>query len=251
MADRGERPGIYVGYMPMPARHARFVAVAAPALVLAMALVAGLVAALQRDPGSGVWDFGRQIEVTGVAFMEPYPMVLSESGEAWLVVEAGKFRAAERLGGFDGAGVLVRGFRLEREGRRMIELLPAGSGDEAIESADAAAGEAMRAEPRAVTVVGEIVDGKCFVGAMKPGDGKGHKACAILCIRGGLPALVAGDVPGSGGIFPLLRVGGTTALPERVLGMVAEPVRIEGVLSFERGVAVLDAAESGISRWRG
>jgi hypothetical protein len=39
-------------------------------------------------------------------------------------------------------------------------------------------------------VRGEIVDSKCFLGAMKPGAGRGHKACATLCIDGGIPPVL-------------------------------------------------------------
>jgi len=40
---------------------------------------------------------------------------------------------------------------------------------------------------RALT--GEIVDSKCWTGAMNPGEGKTHKGCGSLCLLGGIPAL--------------------------------------------------------------
>ena len=40
---------------------------------------------------------------------------------------------------------------------------------------------------------GEIIDPKCFAGAMKPGEGKPHKACAVLCLRGGIPPMFLTD----------------------------------------------------------
>jgi hypothetical protein len=33
---------------------------------------------------------------------------------------------------------------------------------------------------------GEILDPKCYFGAMKPGMGKPHKDCAVRCIEGGM-----------------------------------------------------------------
>jgi hypothetical protein len=36
------------------------------------------------------------------------------------------------------------------------------------------------------TVVGEIVDPKCFFGAMNPGEGKTHLSCAARCLSGGI-----------------------------------------------------------------
>jgi hypothetical protein len=40
------------------------------------------------------------------------------------------------------------------------------------------------------TLIGEIIDPKCYLGAMKPGGGKTHKACAMLCIAGGIPPML-------------------------------------------------------------
>jgi hypothetical protein len=41
-----------------------------------------------------------------------------------------------------------------------------------------------------VTLRGEIIDPKCYIGAMKPGGGKTHKACAQLCLSGGIPPML-------------------------------------------------------------
>ncbi len=38
---------------------------------------------------------------------------------------------------------------------------------------------------------GEIVDPKCFFGVMKPGYSKIHRSCAIRCISGGIPPVLA------------------------------------------------------------
>ena len=36
-------------------------------------------------------------------------------------------------------------------------------------------------------IEGEIVDIKCWLGRMKPGDGRTHRACGQFCIQGGIP----------------------------------------------------------------
>ncbi|MGE6744243.1 hypothetical protein ACQKGC_28815, partial [Allorhizobium pseudoryzae] len=38
-------------------------------------------------------------------------------------------------------------------------------------------------------IAGEICDGKCYAGAMRPGSGLAHKACANLCLIGEIPAV--------------------------------------------------------------
>lgn len=37
------------------------------------------------------------------------------------------------------------------------------------------------------TLRGEILDPKCYLGVMRPGQGKPHRSCAIRCIEGGIP----------------------------------------------------------------
>lgn len=41
------------------------------------------------------------------------------------------------------------------------------------------------------SVAGEIVDPKCFFGVMNPAYGKIHRSCAIRCISGGIPPVLA------------------------------------------------------------
>lgn len=40
------------------------------------------------------------------------------------------------------------------------------------------------------TLKGEIVDSKCYLGVMNPGNLKAHRACAINCIQGGVPPVL-------------------------------------------------------------
>ena len=194
-----------------------------------------------------MWDTTQEREWSGVVRSAPYPALVDDEGEPWLIVEMGKFGAHERVEPFDGAVCKVRGFALTRGGRRMIELLP---GEDAFARVGAAAPAPALMRPGGeMAVVGEIVDGKCYLGAMKPGDGKAHKACAVLCIRGGLPALVSGDISGAAGeLLPILTIGGRAELPEAVLEFVGEPVRIEGTLSWWGGLPVLDAEPAGVQR---
>jgi hypothetical protein len=97
---------------------------------------------------------------------------------------------------------------------------------------------------------GEIVDFKCFLGAMKPGDGKGHKACATLCIRGGIPPmLVTSDEVGNRTYY-LLRDAGGGPCGEEILPVVGELVDVEGALSRVADLMVLSVRASDVLRVR-
>lgn len=244
-----DRPPIYVGYLGLPARHRRFVGVAAAVFVVLLALGGGVMATSQREPGDAVWDLAREQIWLGVVRAEPYPMLVGEDGRTYLLVGTGKFGVHELVAAFDGRVCRVQGFALTRDNRCMIELRPGETAIEAVAGSAAPRSENVKIDSRDVDIAGEIVDGKCYLGAMKPGDGKAHKACAVLCIRGGLPPLIAADVPGSGRLYPLIRVDGSAALTEDVLAMVGEPVRIRGRLSWVHGFPVVDVSRGGITRY--
>ncbi len=45
------------------------------------------------------------------------------------------------------------------------------------------------------TLQGEILDPKCFLGVMRPGEGKPHRSCAIRCLEGGIPSFFRSVTP--------------------------------------------------------
>lgn len=82
-----------------------------------------------------------------------------------------------------------------------------------------------------VTLSGEIVDSKCYLGVMNPGSGKVHRDCAVRCISGGIPpAFSVKDAEGRPKILLLAGVDGRQ-LNREVLDFVAEPITIRGRLT--------------------
>lgn len=241
MAETDPDRALYVGYLPVPGRHRRFLLVLVPALLLGLAAAALAITLSQRSPGRAVWDTGLRQDWTGVLTTDPYPMLTTDAGESFLVVGMGKFGVHDRVGPHAGARCRLSGWSLARDGRRMIELDPDPGAIEVLD-AGPVPGRVDATPGSAATVSGEIVDGKCFLGAMKPGDGKGHKACAILCIAGGLPPMLATRRPDGSHAMILLLHEGSTDLPREVLDLVSEPVVVDGTLRRYGGLEVLDAA---------
>ena len=240
-----KRDAFYVGYLPLPGKHRAFLAVLAPLLCVAALGAAGAIAAAQRSPGDAVWDTVTKREWTGVLFDDPYPLLMTEDDGAFLVVGMGKFSVHDRVTPAVGNRVRLSGFLLERDGRRMIELDLAEDAIAVLESAPEARLAETQAQP--ITLTGEIVDGKCFLGAMKPGDGKGHKSCAVLCIEGGLPAMIASRTTDGRLRMDLLLVDGSTEIPPGVLGLVAEQVTIRGDIRNVGGISIVDARADDIA----
>ncbi len=83
---------------------------------------------------------------------------------------------------------------------------------------------------RDTSLIGEIIDPKCYLGAMNPGEGKPHRSCAILCIGGGImPMLYFKNSKGEKEFAVLLGENGEK-INHQVLRFVAEPVKIKGTL---------------------
>lgn len=221
-----QRDDLYVGYLPMPPRYVRFLRILIPALLIALVAINAIAVWQMRSPGPAVWDTSSVIALTGTVRAHPYPALIVD-GETILVVEVGKIGAQRRLTPLDGQRITLIGYQLHRGPHRMLELDPA---PEAIAPAD---GPPTPTEPtargNAVRLVGEIMDAKCWLGAMKPGRGKGHKACATLCIEGGIPPLFVAAVPDGQRVYLLTDDAGGPAV-DLVRPFVGEPVRIQGTI---------------------
>ena len=105
--------------------------------------------------------------------------------------------------------------------------------------------------PVVVSLIGEIVDSKCYLGAMKPGAGRGHKACATLCISGGIPPVLVVRGDGEGVSYLLLEDAAGRGLRGSALlaiePMIATRVELRGqrgrVGSWETFRLTPDASE--------
>jgi len=217
-----------------------------PVIVFGALAAAAGIAMLERDPGPAVWDDAAEQIWMGTVHLLPYPLVETEQDGPYLIVGIGKFGVADRLQPHDGLECTIRGYQLQRKGRKMIELaMPQDAIAETGRKTEIATTPTPHSIPISITT--EIVDGKCFLGTMKPGNRKNHKACAILCITGGLPPIVASNLPGTNGLYPLLRVDGSTTLPDPVLNLIGEPVHIQGTLTHINGLPVLDTTAGAIT----
>jgi hypothetical protein len=242
----------FVGYLPTPPRLGwllRTMVVAG--LVLALVL-AGALAARQRDPGLGTWDPDDTQTFEGVFRATPYPMLEMDDNKAgrpysMLIIDQGKLGGSRVATEADGARVKVRGQPLKRGMLTLLELADEPNPLTLI-GTGAPAVVGVRTNLQS-TLKGEIIDPKCYAGAMKPGDGKTHKACAALCIRGGMPpVLITGSDPRA---FVLTDVAGGPLRGEdldRVAAVVGEPVSVKGVSLEVGGIWFLRVDTSMILR---
>ncbi len=226
----------YIGYQDhAPVAQARFTRRVVQVLILAAVVVAVSLAAAQRAFAPATFEFGSVKMFTGVVDEHPYPSLLvKRPGEAagwsrYLLVAFGKHGADELVAGLDGTSVSLRGTLIHQDDRTMIEVA-AGSVQRVLLRSLASAADLPGAEEElgVFTLRGEIVDSKCHLGVMNPGVGKVHRACATLCIQGGIPPiLLARDEDGRERRLLLVDSAGG-AVNDRVLSMVADQVEITG-----------------------
>lgn len=234
--------GLYVGYLPTPRRDRRALRLLVPTILWGLCAISALIAANLAPAGDAVWD-SETTTIDGVLISRPYPAVVSlESGSQTMtfLVESGKHGARPELQGDSERAITVEGFLLHRDGRRVLELLPGADGVKAPRGARADDFTSQRLGD--ATLRGEIVDYKCYLGAMKPGHGLTHRACATLCVSGGIPpTLVTTDAAGHRAYY-VLRSPDRGALNAQVLAVVGVPVEIMGTVVREAGMLYLETS---------
>jgi hypothetical protein len=113
------------------------------------------------------------------------------------------------------------GSRIQRDGDIMIEVVP----DSLVTVSSTSTVEPIQS--RGVIIAeGEIVDSKCHLGVMKPGEGPTHRDCAVRCLLGRIPPMfVPHDRPDLGRIALVSDAAQPFANPE---GFAGRRVSIRG-----------------------
>jgi len=228
----------YVGYLPKaPQTLASFVRRIVAGLGL-LAVSVALVLVLGQMPfANSAFEFGKLRTFEGAIETRPYPALLvARPGETeqeqkysrYLLVAPGKHGADNLVAGLDGKQVSLQGQLIYREGGTMVEIAP---GSIKLLDAGPAAQAALR-DLGPVTVTGEIVDSKCYLGVMNPGQGKVHRDCAARCLSGGIPPIFV--TANEGEQFLLIGPDRNALGRDALREFVAEPLTIRGEM-LQRG----------------
>ncbi len=246
----------FVGYLPQSPATRRFVRMSLGALFTLAVVIGVTLAATQRDPGKGQWNTSEGQTFHGVLRETPYATLRSD-GREYLLVDEGKHGAAIHVCGLDKLSVLVKGQLLERPPLAVIEvsdvskISKTATAEASIDASTETKSAVLPSGP-VVKLQGEIIDSKCYAGAMKPGDGKTHKACAVLCIRGGIPPMFRAVGPaGTSTLYLLVGPdGGPLAgdLLEQIVPFIADPVECQGTVRPSGQTKVLHVLPESLRR---
>jgi hypothetical protein len=214
-------------------------------VALALASLAPVVLVVsQRMIGVSVFEWGNHKTFAGVLQTIPYPhLLVPRPGNVGAQPQFSTYYLA--IAAFDGKSVSLRGTLIYRGSQTMIEVVP-----DSILATNAATVVAL---PRTMplgkqTLVGEIVDSKCFLGVMNPGQLTPHRACAIRCISGGVPPVLLVQQNDGPAIYLLLVSSDGKPVNKQVLDMVAEPVEITGEVERQGELLILRADPATIRR---
>lgn len=223
----------YIGYEAlMPASLAGRIRVTAVALIVLALVVSGVLVFAQGRFAKATFEFGQTRTFEGRLVEHPYPALLiaepTGASRVYWLVGAGKHGASDLVKGRDAQVVRVSGSLIERDQDRMIEV---PSSRHAIVSIDTAP---LPLEPMrslgGVVIRGEIVDGKCHLGVMKPGEGVTHRDCAVRCLLGRVTPMFAPNRQDTrvGRVALVDRDG--QPITESLETVVGRPVEIRGEL---------------------
>jgi hypothetical protein len=226
----------YIGYLPkMPKSLAKVIKAF---VVLAFAAAIGLAVVLwfgQKPFAKSVFEFGTGKYFDGTIQARPVPFLLVEKPEKnnglptferYPLVAEGKHGFDASL--LDGQHIRLKGTLIYRDDLKMIEVVPNSAGrlSETVNPV-----EEKTESLGNFTLKGEIVDSKCYLGVMNPGQSKPHRDCAVACLRGGIPPLfIVKDTAGNVSELWLLSDKGES-INNEILDFVAEPVEIAGEVS--------------------
>ncbi|MBI1237852.1 MAG: hypothetical protein GC199_00770 [Alphaproteobacteria bacterium] len=246
MSHSPDQTPFYVGYLPAAPSTRLFVVVVAGLIFGLLAADAYVLATAQPRAGDGEWADAAQVTLSGIIVHEPYPILrITDAGGApadVLLVGEGKHAAPTTL--LDGPATLI-GTQIERGGLKMFEV----AGTVAPGAASPPALEAPAVEAfGAATLKGQIVDSKCWLGVMRPGEGPVHKGCATLCILGGIPPmLMTRDANGGTRAYLLTGPNGEAA-NEAVAAFIADPIEISGTIEQRGSFAYFKADFASLKR---
>lgn len=220
-------------------------------LTIGTAAIAGGLSYFQNKPQPGSWNMSDVREFTGIVTAEPYAMLrtadINGDLQTALLGCQGKCGVSARIGAMAGKRVTIKGSLIQRGVHTMIAVVDSVDWIQPSDQLDTNL-RFPRTEPLGqIDLKGEILDAKCWFGAMDPNRGKIHKACASLCIRGGLPpAFYVQDKQNRQAL--MIMTDGGSGFGHDILEFVADPVSVRGELQRRGNLLFLDTSVSAIKR---
>ena len=223
----------FVGYLRTPQALRGFLWAVVAVLVMLSAGLGYWIGTTQDDPGPGAFrfDYGRQT-VKGVIELTPLPILHVTEGNDRIPTGHTLMMSGQGKTGVTIPGAAKQGQLVEASGvlleRGTLDLMQLRGGNNGLKLLDGSADVPKAQDLGRWKLAGEICDGKCLAGAMRPGRGIAHKACANLCILGGVPPVFVSSQPVHGSEFFMISGPDGGDLPTEIYDAVAQYISVEG-----------------------
>ncbi|WP_394750829.1 hypothetical protein [Spongiimicrobium salis] len=231
----------YVGYLDHVAPNTkkllkRFVAVT----FMILLGIAAVFALTQNKDKNSAFDFDTSTKITGVYHEMPYPMLRVQTSENSykniLLLGFGKWGANPYLAKIrkqetplSGSVLSIEGNLIYYNGKTLLQIT-----DEekitVLEKPKTSNLPTLNALVAQMELEGEIIDPKCYFGVMKPGKGKIHRSCAVLCISGGIPPVLATTDKNNISEYYLITDTEGNAINEAILPYIGKPALLTGTI---------------------
>lgn len=212
----------------LPPAHRGLIARLAGGFLVAMVLLALALAGGMDDAGAGGgdWAAGEQT-FRGIVTARPYallhvaPDAAHPAGHVMMLAEVGKYPVPVPPE-WEGRGLEVKGWKVRRGALEMVQMTAAP----VPQDLPAAAQPVEKLGRWRIT--GEICDGQCYAGLMRPGTGLAHRACADFCIEAGVPPVFVATAPVAGSAFLLMAAPDGGPVGPAMYAYVGLRVRLDG-----------------------
>ncbi|WP_343563887.1 hypothetical protein [Kiloniella sp. b19] len=255
----GAKAPFFMGWASKPPKALRPFLWMISALLIGLAAGAALsISSTVNNPGDGGFVWGQPQKLAGVVQAYPYPLLRLPADadhpepRTMLLAGQGKRGAQKRAEPLNGLAAEASGVLIKRGDIDMLQVggkikLRASQGE-----VNPAADSFVPADPVPLgrwKLNGEICDGKCYQGAMRPGQGLAHKACANLCLIGGAPPVFVSTAPVDGSVFFLLADQSGQPLPQDwLLDSTAVSVSLEGEVTRLDNILIFAVDTSSLQR---
>ena len=234
--QRSTTDEFYQGYSPtIPQGIRRFLWILIPLIAVIVVVLSVVLPAIHNQYSTGTFTTPFR-EYEGLLMDKPVPhLMIPRQGQTnsdnaysrYVLAGTRKTSVDPKILEFAGNWVKIKALPVFRDGMTLLAVRASATP----EIIDPPPNQSLIPQGKTLgnfTLAGEIVDTKCNLGVMKPGQLKVHRDCAIRCISGGVPPSLR-VVDASGNIEYFLLVDSQSkAVNSKILDIIADPVSVTG-----------------------
>lgn len=206
--------------------------------LLGILVIAIVFAFSQNTFKNSTFELTTNTKIMGVYHEMPYPMLKVKTAENTfkniLLIGFGKYSAnpflkkiKEEVPKLSGSIISIEGNLIYYNGKTLLQI----TDEEKITLIEKGTSKQLPILETLVNdmeLTGEIVDPKCYFGVMKPGKGKIHRSCAVLCISGGIPPVLVTTDKNNISEYYLITDQSGAPINKQILPYVGKPSSITG-----------------------